>query len=497
MSVSTSSILSMSGITKRFGATIALDDVAIDVQPGQVLALIGENGAGKSTLMRILSGSIKPDSGQMSLEQQAYEPADPHSARLAGVSMIYQELTIAPDLSLEDNLMLGCESSRFGLLDRKAQRERMQEALRLLGLDQFPLTIPARLLSPASQQLVEIARALVNQSKIVIFDEPTSSLTSEDVQQLFKVIRILKERGLGLVYISHFLEEIRELCDDYVILRDGQSVGAGKLDEASDDQIVHLMIGRELEELFPTVPHEQGELLLDLTSLTGSEKPVDVSLQIRRGEIVGLAGLVGAGRTELARCLYGLDPVKSGTVKIEEIQPAPNPRARIRAGMGMVSEDRKTEGLAQNRSIADNLTLSRLEDYARFGVVNLTSQKKSAREWMNRLNVKAESPEQTIQALSGGNQQKVAIARVLHQQADLLILDEPTRGIDVRTKSEIYRLMGECAAQGKAVLFISSYLPELQAVCDRIGVMARGRLKEIRPTEEWTAAEIMRVAISK
>ncbi len=495
--VSDNPILEMSGISKRFGATVALKNVSLNVRPGRVLALIGENGAGKSTLMKVLSGSISPDSGEMRLEGQAYRPSDPHAARLAGVSMIYQELTIAPDLNVEDNLMLGCESSRFGLLDRSTQRKRMQDALEMLRIAHLPKNVPARRLSPAHQQLIEIARALVLQSKIVIFDEPTSSLAAEDVQHLFSVIRVLQQRGLGIVYISHFLEEVRELCSDYVILRDGEDVASGELKDITDDEIVHQMVGRELDELFPSVPHERGDLLLDVADLSGYGFPKNASMQLHRGEIVGLAGLVGAGRTEFARCLYGLDAVRSGSVRITTLTPASNPRARIKAGMGMVSEDRKTEGLAQNLSINDNLTMSRMGGYSRLGFVNLAARRRNAAEWMKKLQVKARSSEQPIQDLSGGNQQKVAIARVLHQEAEILLLDEPTRGIDVRTKSEIYRLIGEFAAEGKAVLFISSYLPELMAVCDRIGVMARGQLLEFRPTSEWTEAEIMRRAISR
>lgn len=497
MSVSsdTSILLQMQGISKRFGPTVALENVSLQIRQGRVLALIGENGAGKSTLMRILSGAIAPDSGAMSLDGQPYQPQHPHAARLAGVSMIYQELTIAPDLSIEDNIMLGCESSRFGLLQRNEQYVRMQSALELLGLDHLPRTMQARHLSPAEQQLIEIARALVINSRVVIFDEPTSSLTARDVEKLFQVIALLKQRGLGIAYISHFLEEVRELCDDYVVLRDGHSVGTGELTDVSDENIVRLMIGREVADLFPTVPHTAGDVLLDVRHLTDQRGQGEISLQIHRGEILGLSGLIGSGRTEFLRCLYGLEAVRSGEVQIMSFTPAHSPQARIAAGMGMVSEDRKAEGLAQGLSINDNLTLSRLSPYSRWGWLNLSRRKAAATQYMQTLQVKAHSPGQAIGQLSGGNQQKVAMARVLHQQADLLLLDEPTRGIDVGTKAEIYRLMGELAAQGKAILFVSSYLPELMAVCDRIGVMARGRLQEIRPVADWTEDEIMQIAI--
>lgn len=494
-------LLSMTGISKRFGATQALSDVSLSVPAGRVLALIGENGAGKSTLMKVLSGAHAPDSGTMLLSGQPYAPQGPHDARLAGVSMIYQELNLAPHLSVEDNIMLGQECRKVGwggcaLLDRRTQRAKVHAALQLLGHPDLRPETPVGELSIAVQQLVEIARALAADSKVIVFDEPTSSLTKQDVEHLFAVIKKLRDAGLGIVYISHFLEEIRQVCDCYAVLRDGRSVGAGELAGATDAQIVSLMVGRGVSELFPTVPHSAGEVLLKIENLSGERFPQGVSLEVRRGEILGLSGLIGAGRTELLRCLFALAPVTSGTVKVAQVSPAHTTRSRIRAGLGLVSEDRKTEGLAQTRTIADNLTYSRLQPYSRLGWLDLRKRRAEVVRWMKRLQVKAASPEQAIGELSGGNQQKVAIARVLHQQADVLLLDEPTRGIDVGTKSEIYRLMGELAAEGKAVIFVSSYLTELLAVCDRIGVMSRGQLREVRPTADWTEEAIMSVAVT-
>ncbi len=491
---SSAPLLSLQAISKRFGPTQALRDVSLRAHAGRVLALIGENGAGKSTLMKILSGAYQPDRGEMTLDGKAYAPSGPLSARNAGVAMIYQELNLAPDLSVEDNIMLGRETSRWGFVLRGDQRPRVREVLEWLGHpDLSPSTIAGEL-SVGAQQLVEIARALVHDARIIVFDEPTSSLTQRDTQRLFDVIRRLKATGRAVIYISHFLEEIRTIGDDYAVLRDGQSVGAGELANVTEDQIVALMVGRSVDELFPQVPHTPGKPLLSLAGLTGRRIPVDASLELRRGEILGLSGLVGAGRTELVRCLFGLDAVRSGTITIGGNVPGPGPRGRIRAGLGMVSEDRKREGLAQTRSLADNLTLSRLEPYSTAGVLNLPRRRRAVTEWLSRMQVKCRDQDQAAAELSGGNQQKVAIARVLHQEADVLLLDEPTRGIDVGTKSEIYRLMGELAAQGKAVLFVSSYLTELMAVCDRIGVMSRGRLRAIKPTCEWTEEAIMNVA---
>ncbi len=494
--MTTNPLLQMSGISKRFGATQALKSVSLEVHAGRVLALIGENGAGKSTLMKVLSGAHAPDSGTMTLAGAPYQPQGPHAARLAGVGMIYQELNLAPHLTVEDNIMLGQEHSRFGLLDRASQRQLVRNALETLGHPNLRPETPVNELSVGMQQLVEIARALVSNAKVIVFDEPTSSLTREDVRRLFAVIRKLKAQGLGCIYISHFLEEIREVCDCYSVLRDGESVGAGDLTGATDEQIVSLMVGRTIEELFPQVPHEPGEVLLAIDGLSGVRMPSNVSLQVRRGEILGISGLVGAGRTELLRCLFGLDATTAGQVQVGGNVPRPRPADRIRAGLGFVSEDRKTEGLAQTRSIADNMTFSQLKPYSRWGWLNLGRRRQAVTDWMRKLEVKAASQDQLIHELSGGNQQKVAIARVLHQQAEILLLDEPTRGIDVGTKSEIYRLMGQLASEGKAIIFVSSYLTELLAVCDRVAVMSRGRLKGVRAARDWTEEAVMSVAIS-
>jgi ribose transport system ATP-binding protein len=488
-------LLQMAGISKRFGATQALADVSLEVYAGESLALIGENGAGKSTLMKVLSGAHAPDAGTMVLDGRTYRPANPHAARKSGVAMIYQELNLAPDLSVEDNMMLGQERHRLGWLSRTAQRRRVREVLDLLGHSALRPEAEVRRLSVGARQLVEIGRALVLDAKLIVFDEPTSSLTQSDARRLFEVIGRLKKTGCGIVYISHFLEEIRQVCDRYAVLRDGRTAGDGLLSEATESQIVSLMVGRTVEELFPKVPHQVREPLLELEGLTGRRMPHDASLTLRRGEILGIAGLVGAGRTELLRCLFALDPVRRGKVRVAGVAPPASPRGRIRAGLGLVSEDRKGEGLAQIRSIADNITYSRLQPYATLGWLKTSRQTQGARRWMERLEVKARSASQEVQALSGGNQQKVALARLLHQQADVLLLDEPTRGIDVGTKSGIYRLMGELARDGKAILFVSSYVTELLEVCDRIGVMSRGALREIRPAAEWSEETIMTCAI--
>ncbi len=490
-------LLVMDHIGKRFGATVALNNISLEVFAGETLALIGENGAGKSTLMKILSGAHAPDKGTMQIAGQPFRPKGPHDARRAGVAMIYQELNLAPDLSVEDNIMLGQESSRGGWLHRTSQRKRVSEALDLLG---HPELEPNRLvgsLSIGAQQVVEIARGLVSNARVMVFDEPTSSLPKQDVERLFDIIGRLQKQNLAIIYISHFLEEIRHVADRFVVLRDGQTAGAGDVRQSSDQTIVALMAGRDVDTLFPTVPHQLGSAVLQVKRLSGKAIPQDVSFELRQGEVFGLFGLVGAGRTETLRHLFGLDKVVDGEVLLYSARHRCAPKSSIEAGMGFVSEDRKREGLAQIMSIADNLTLSHLKPYSRCGTLKLRKRRQAVETWLQKLSVRTRGPEQMISQLSGGNQQKVAIARVLHQGARLLLLDEPTRGIDVGTKAEIYQLIGELAAGGTSIVLVSSYLPELIAICDTIGVMSRGRLREVRATTDWTEHSILEAAVAR
>lgn len=490
-------LLEMSRISKRFGATRALQSVDLQLFSGEVLALIGENGAGKSTLLKVLSGAHRADEGEMRLNGSTYAPSgDPHQARLAGVAMIYQELNLAPHLSVEDNIWLGQSCLPMGLLLRGRQRQRVRQALAEVGLADLSPTATVGDLSVAKQQLIEVARALVSKARIILFDEPTSSLPQADVRRLFEIMCRLRNNGLGIIYISHFLEEVREIADRYAVLRDGQQVGSGKISEITDPQIISLMVGRDVDELYPAVEHTPGEVVLSVEGLTGRESPVAVDLQLRRGEILGIAGLVGAGRTELLRCLMGLDSLQGGAVKVMGRSVPQRIGNRRRAGLGMLSEDRKSEGLALDLSIIENITLGSQANYSHYGFLNLKQLNHSAVSHMRQMQVKASSPQQATGELSGGNQQKVALARILHQGADILLLDEPTKGIDVGTKAQIYSWMGEAAASGKTILFVSSYLPELLAVCDRIAVMARGRLVEVRDAGQWTDHDIMRVAVA-
>ena len=488
-------ILRMRAIVKRFGAVPALDGVDLEVRRGEVHALIGENGAGKSTLMRVLSGATAPDAGVMELEGQRYAPRGPREALSRGVAMIYQELVLAPDLSVAQNLLLGREAHRLGVLTPRAQRARVEQVLALLGSSELHPDREVAELGPGPRQLVELGRALLGEARVVVLDEPTSSLSAAEARALDALIGRLTERGVSIVYISHFLEEVQRIADRYTVLRDGRTVATGELASATLERILEAMLGRSLGEVYPRVAHEPGEAVLELDQLAGAPSPSSASLTLRRGEILGIAGLVGAGRTELVRAIYGLAPVRAGRVVVASVADRGRPvHARIAQGLGLLSEDRKHEGLALAMSIADNVTLSR--PAASLGVIDRAGRASAASAWMARLSIRARDGEQPAAELSGGNQQKVALARLLHQDADVLLLDEPTRGVDVGSKVEIYQRIGELAAAQKAVLMISSYLPELVGVCDRIAVMHRGVLGQARPVSEWTERELLEEASS-
>ena len=478
--------LSANGITVQFGPTTALSGVDFSCEFGEVHALVGENGSGKSTMMRVLAGELRPDQGSMTLEGRPYAPGFPQDSRRSGVALIHQELALCPDMSVAENIVLGVEPARGYRFDRLAAERLAADTLASMGYGEFPVRAKVAQLPIALRQIVEIGRAIANNARIILFDEPTSSLTRADVAKLFDQIRRLREEGRAIVYISHFLDEIMEIADRATILRDGQLVDTVRIAESNPDQIVSLMVGRDLDDLYPRSERRPGEEVLSCKGVTGRKLPVNASLSLRRGEVVGIAGLNGAGRTELARILVGLDKPRQGEVAIKGRPDWLSPAGAWMKGMGLLSEDRKAEGLALTMSIQDNIVLPKPGF-----LIQRKDEARRGSELVQRMRIKCASPQQAIGKLSGGNQQKAAIARLLDMEADILILDEPTRGIDVGSKAEIYALIDELAQKGCAILMISSYLPELLGVCDRIAVMSRGQLFEPVPVSQTNEHELL------
>jgi ribose transport system ATP-binding protein len=480
----------MRRVRKSFAATRAVDGVDLSVAPGEVCGLVGQNGAGKSTLMSILAGALRPDAGQMFIDGTPFEPRNPIDARKAGVAMIYQELSLALDLSVMENIVLGDEPSRAGLVRWAEVRRRAGAALHRLGRGDIPLDARARELSIASQQMVEIARALATGARVLVMDEPTSSLGRADTERLFAVIAQLRSEGNAIVYISHFIEEVKAIAGRIVVLRDGRNV-ADLPPFTPAAAIVSAMVGGDVDDLYPRSARRAGDPLLTVDGFGTS----GATLTLHRGEVVGIAGLLGSGRTRLLRSLFGLEPVRTGRVTLGAWTGAPHPRSQWIHGMGMLSEDRKGEGLAGSMSVADNLTLSRLEEFGPAPLVIPRRQEAATRKWMDRLDIKADGPRQAVAELSGGNQQKVALGRLLHHDVDVFVLDEPTRGIDVGSKAQIYALLdslvGDSNPHPRAVLLVSSYFPELIGLCDRIAVMRKGRLGPARPAAGLTEHQLV------
>lgn len=472
--------LILSDIAKSYGATRALDGVSVDVGVGEVHALIGENGAGKSTLMKVLSGVVQPDAGSMELEGQAYRPADTLDARKRGVAMIHQELSLAPHLNVWENIGLGSLPNHGGWVNRTEARRRARAVLARLAHEHLDLEQPVAEFSIAEQQIIEIARALLSEPRVLIMDEPTSSLTQADTLKLFEVIRQLRDEGVSIIYISHFLEEVKEVAQRYTVLKDGRTVGGGVMAEAQQSDIVRLMVGREVTDLYPRRTPRLGETVLELAGEGGP-------LPVRAGEILGVAGLIGAGRTRLLRENFGLEA--------SDRRAGLSPRRSWRSGIGFLSEDRKEEGLMLPLSLAENTTLTKYAALGRAGWLPPKKLATATQPWIERLGIKAQGPDQAVGALSGGNQQKVAMARLLEHPSQILLLDEPTRGIDVGSKAQIYQLIAKLAEEGKAVVLVSSYLPELFGLCDRIAVMRRGTIVDCRQASDWTEHGLMLAAV--
>lgn len=493
--------LSLSNVEKRFGPTVALDGVSLLLREGEVHALIGENGAGKSTLMNVLAGSLQPDRGGMLIDGRPYLPSNPLDARHHGIALIHQELSLCPHLSVAENIMMGIEPSRAGWLNQKRLHVATMEVLENFPHPEIRPETKVADLSVAARQIVEICRAIAARARIILMDEPTSSLQREDVKLLFGLIRKLRSEGLSVIYISHFLEEVREIADSFTVLRDGKSVATGAIASATDEELITQMVGRPVENLFPSrqvETHADSNTILEVKDLSAPPALQSASFELRRGEILGVAGLMGSGRTQLVRTIFGLDEAQSGVIVLKGKTCAARggaPVIRLFQGLGYLSEDRKGEGLGITLSLADNVTATRFSSCSRGGWLNLSRQRQQAQAQIKSLGIKARSVAQAVKTLSGGNQQKVALARLLHQEADVLLLDEPTRGIDIGSKVQVYETIARSAAENKAVLMVSSYLPELFGMCDRLAVMSRGRLSKARPIDEWTPESVMQAAI--
>ena len=488
-------ILELEDAAKSYGAVRALRNGTLALRPGEVRALMGENGAGKSTLVKLLAGVVRLDDGVMRVDGEPVDFHSPHDARDAGIAVIYQEPTLFPDLSIAENVVMGFHPlGSMRRIDRRSMRRRVQELLDRLGVGLDPDS-PVRGLSIADQQIVEIAKALSFDARVLIMDEPTAALSGPEVERLFMVVRTLREHGAAVLFISHRLDEVFEVCDTVTVMRDGAVVHDARIADMTPDEMVRRMVGRDLSALFPKQDAAIGEPVLKVQRLTREGVFFDVSFEVRAGEIVALAGLVGAGRSEVARAIFGIDKADAGHVEMQGRQlPAGRPTAAMRAGIAFVPEDRRQQGLVLDLSIERNATMTRLGALTRFGLIRRGAESDVAREWATRLQLKFHRLEDPVGTLSGGNQQKVVLGKWLATNPKLLIVDEPTRGIDVGTKAEVHRLMSELAGNGLAVLMISSELPEVLGMADRVLVMHEGRLTGELSREEADEETVMRAA---
>ena len=487
-------LLELHHIEKRYGGVAALADGNLAVEPGEVHLLLGENGAGKSTLMKIIAGIVERDAGQMMWQGREVHLKTPSEAAAIGISMVHQESLLAPHLTVAENLYLGREERLpFGWVRRSRM---MDAASRLIAEHGFPLRAEWRVekLTPAGKQLVEICRAILHGSSLVIFDEPTSSLSGSEAAEVFRIVRTLRERKVGVIYITHRLDELESVGDRVTILRDGRTVHTGPLADLTTDGIIRHMVGREVSAMYQRTSLPPGEERLRVEHLTRKGELSDICFSLRAGEIVGMAGLIGAGRTELCRALFGVDPIDTGGIWMGGRQMSiGSPKEAVKAGLALVTEDRQITGLVLRLPIAHNITLAGVKSISRFGFLNGSAQNAAAEDFIGRLRIRAASPWQLAGRLSGGNQQKVVIAKWLFRQAQVFLFDEPTRGIDVGAKVEVFNLMDELAREGAAILMVSSEMAELLQVADRILVMREGRITGELPGRT-TQEEIMRYA---
>lgn len=487
--------LALRGAVKTFGPVVALADGTIELHAGEIHALVGENGAGKSTLVKILAGLYHPDAGEFVISGERQSFRSVADSKAAGISVIYQEPTLFPDLTVAENIFIGRQpKGKLGLISRAAMRESAAELFAQLGVPINPDRL-AEGLSIADQQIIEIAKAISMDARVLIMDEPTAALSGVEVERLFTVARALRDRGAAIMFISHRFEEVFALTDRITVMRDGRYISTVRTADATVEGIVKLMVGRDVDQLFPKGDAEVGETVLRVENLSSAGVFSNVSFEVRAGEIVGLSGLVGAGRSEVARAIFGVDNYDSGSVTVNgKILAKRSVQRAIDAGLGFVPEDRRKQGLVMELSVAKNATLALRKKLARFGLISGAREQRLARDWSDRLQVKTGSMEYPVSTLSGGNQQKVVLAKWLSTEPQLLIVDEPTRGIDVGTKSEVHRLISDLAAQGIAILMISSELPEVLGMADRVVVMCEGRVTATLDRAEATPESVMHAA---
>jgi len=491
------SLLQANNVSKSYAGVRALRSASFELRAGEVHALIGENGAGKSTLIKIMTGAVEPDSGEIKLNGQTITHNSPRVAKSLGIIAIYQQPALFQDLTVAENIAIGVEQAGpWGRIDWNKRRRRAAELLARVGA-RIDTDIAAGDLGMPQQQLVEIARALGAEARVLILDEPTASLSEDDTQNLFRVIRELRSQGVGMIYISHRLEELPVIADRVTVLRDGRTIDTRMMSEADRQQLILLMVGRELSAVFPKRTVEPGDVVLELRNFGCSETGInDVNLSVRGGEIVGLAGLVGAGRTELARTIFGLTPADRGEISLRgEPVRIDSPAEAIEHGIAYVPEDRRRHGVVLEMALSANITLASLDQLSRFGAMNFRREKEIAADYTRRLRIKTPAIFAPVTTLSGGNQQKVALSRWLMTKPSVLILDEPTQGIDVGAKSEIHALMTDLAARGVAILMISSEMSEILGMSDRICVMCGGTIAEILDRSEATRQKILALAL--
>lgn len=489
-----STLLELKNIYKWYPGVTALENVSLSLEKGEVHALLGENGAGKSTLIKVLAGAIKPDGGEIIMDGRSYTNITPFIAQRLGIQVIYQEFNLVPGLSIAENIFLGCERKKGILLDKKSMIDQSKVVLNSIGVNINPVTL-VKQLTVAYRQIVEIAKAISKEVRILVMDEPTAPLTNHEVQALFALVHNLKQRGVTVIYISHRLEELFEISDKITVLRDGKFIDTVQTASTSKDELIRLMVGRPLSDQYPKRKGQLGNIALEAKNVSTNQLLKDVSVSVREGEILGIAGLVGSGRTELARIIFGADKPDSGEVLVSGAKANINsPEEAIANGIALIPEDRKLQGILQNMSVGHNITLASIRKFTHMKVIKKHNEQKTINDFVKKLSIKTPSIYQLVKNLSGGNQQKVVLAKWLSTGAKVYLFDEPTRGIDVGAKHEIYTLMNALVEQGNAIIMISSELPEILGMSDRILVMCEGRVAGVLPIENANQDEIMRLA---